>query len=169
LSPSEQEVRDLRRAVHQTIRDVTGDIDAFKFNTVVAKLMALRNTLKSARSTAIFGTAAWDEAIDSLLLMLAPIAPHISEELWQRRHPGPSVHVQRWPAWDADAAKEDVITLIVQVNGKVRSKIEVPAGVDEAAARELALADPNVQRHIAGKPVRKVIFAAGKLVNVVVG
>ncbi len=168
LSPSDKDIRDLRRAVHQTIRDVTSDIEAFKFNTIVAKLMALRNTLKAARSTDIFGTAAWDEAIDSLLLLLAPIAPHISEELWQRRHPGASVHVQRWPVWDADAAQEDVVTLIVQVNGKVRGKIEVPAGVDEAAARELALADPNVQRHIAGKPVRKVIFAAGKLVNVVV-
>jgi leucyl-tRNA synthetase len=162
-------VRDLRRAVHQTIRDVTGDIETFKFNTVVAKLMGLRNALKSARNTAIYGAAAWDEGIDSLLLLLAPIAPHISEELWQRRHPGPSVHVQRWPAWDADAAKDDVITLVVQVNGKVRGKIEVPAGVDEAAARELALADPNVQRHIVGKPVRKVIFAGGSLVNIVTG
>lgn len=168
LSPSDKDTRDLRRVMHQTIRDATGDIEAFKFNTVVAKLMALRNALKGARNSAIYGTAAWDEAVDSLLLMLAPIAPHISEELWQRRHPGASVHVQRWPAWDADAAKEDVITLIVQVNGKVRGKIEVPAGVDEAAARELALADPNVQRHIAGKPVRKVIFAAGSLVNIVV-
>jgi leucyl-tRNA synthetase len=166
--PADRETRDLRRAVHQTIRDVTSDIEAFKFNTVVAKLMALRNALKGARNSAIYGTAAWDEAVDSLVLMLAPIAPHISEELWQRRHPGASVHVQRWPAWDADAAKEEVITLVVQVNGKVRGKIEVPAGVDEAAARELALADPNVQRHIAGKPVRKVIFAAGSLVNIVV-
>ena len=167
-SYGEKDIRDLRRAVHQTIRDVTSDIEAFKFNTVVAKLMALRNTLKAARGAAIYGAAAWNEAVDSLLLLLAPIAPHISEELWQRRHPGPSVHVQRWPAWDADTARDDVITLVVQVNGKVRGKIEVPAGVDEAAARELALADPNVQRHIAGKPVRKVIFAAGKLVNVVV-
>ncbi len=166
---SEKDVRDLRRAVHQTIRDVTGDIEAFKFNTVVAKLMGLRNALKSARNTAIYGAAAWDEGIDSLLLLLAPIAPHLSEELWQRRHPGPSVHVQRWPAWNADAAKEDVVTLVVQVNGKVRGKIEVPAGVDEAAARELALADPNVQRHIVGKPVRKVIFAGGALVNIVTG
>ncbi len=167
-SYDEKAVRELRRTAHQTIRDVTSDIEAFKFNTVVAKLMALRNALKAARSTAIYGSAAWDEALDSLLLLVAPIAPHISEELWQRRHPGPSVHVQRWPAWDADAAKEDVITLVVQVNGKVRGKIEVPAGVDEAAARELALADPNVQRHIAGKTVRKVIFAGGSLVNIVV-
>lgn len=167
LSPSDKATRDLRRAVHQTIRDVTGDIEVFKFNTVVAKLMALRNTLKGARSAGLHGTAAWNEGLDSLLLLLAPIGPHISEELWQRRHPGASVHVQRWPAWDADAARDDVITLIVQVNGKVRGKIDVPAGVDEAAARELALADPNVQRHIAGKTVRKVIVADGKLVNIV--
>ncbi|MEI2688419.1 MAG: class I tRNA ligase family protein [Anaerolineae bacterium] len=128
-SSGEADVRDLRRAVHQTIRDATGDIETFKFNTVVAKLMGLRNALKAARGTGIYGTAAWDEGIDSLLLLLAPIAPHISEELWQRRHPGASVHVQRWPVWDADAAKDDVVTLVVQVNGKVRGKIEVPAGV----------------------------------------
>ena len=164
---SEKEVRTLRRAVHQSIRDASADMEAFKFNTVVAKLMGLRSTLKGARAAGLHGTAAWNEALDSLLLMLAPIAPHISEDLWQRRHPGASVHVQRWPSWDADAAKEDVITLVVQVNGKVRGKIEVPAGVDEAAARELALADPNVQRHIAGKTVRKVIVAGGKLVNIV--
>ncbi len=78
------------------------------------------------------------------------------------------MHVQRWPAWDAEAAKDDVVTLVVQVNGKVRGKIEVPAGVDEAAARELALADPNVQRHLAGKTIRKVIVAGGALVNIVV-
>ncbi len=76
-SAADKDVRDLRRAVHQTIRDVTVDIEAFKFNTIVAKLMALRNTLKAARSTAVYGTAAWDEAVDSLLLLLAPIAPHI--------------------------------------------------------------------------------------------
>ncbi|MFZ2488808.1 MAG: leucine--tRNA ligase [Anaerolineae bacterium] len=168
-SYDEKATRDLRRATHQTIRDVTSDIEAFKFNTVVAKLMALRNTLKAARGSAVYGSDAWNEAVDSLLLMLAPIAPHISEELWQRRHPGASVHVQHWPAWDADLAKEDAVTLVVQVNGKVRGKIEAPAGVDEATARELALADVNVQRHIEGKTVRKVIFAGGTLVNIVVG
>lgn len=164
----ERGVRDLRRATHQTIRDVTNNIETFKFNTALAKLMALRNTLKAARP-ALAGSPVWDEAVDSLLLLLAPIAPHITEELWQRRHPGPSIHVQRWPAWDAEVAQEEVITLVVQVNGKVRGKIEAPAGVDESAARELALAEPNVQRHIAGKTVRKVIFAEGKLVNIVVG
>ena len=167
--PGQKETRDLRRATHQTIRDVTADVEAFKFNTAVAKLMALRNTLKAARSTPIYGRDAWNEGVDSLLLLLAPIAPHLTEELWQRRHPGPSVHVQRWPRWDDEAVKEDVVTLVVQVNGKVRGKIEAPANIDEAAARELALAEPNVQRHLEDKVIRKVIVAGGKLVNIVVG
>jgi len=168
-SPSQTQIKDLRRATHQTIRDVTSDIEAFKFNTMVAKLMASRNTLKSARSMEVYGSDAWNEGLDSLLLLLAPIAPHLAEELWQHRHPGASVHVQRWPGWDAEAVKEDVVTLVVQVNGKVRGKIEAPAGIDEAAARELALAEPNVQRHLEGKVIRKVIVAGGKLVNIVVG
>ncbi|MER2600456.1 MAG: leucine--tRNA ligase [Caldilineales bacterium] len=168
--PDETAVRALRRTVHQTIRDVTADVEAFKFNTVVSKLMALRNTLKTARGSAVMGSPVWNEALDSLLLLLAPIAPHISETLWQRHHPGASVHVQSWPVWDAEAAKEESVTLVVQVNGKVRGKIEAPAGVDEATARALALADPNVQRHIEGKTVRKVIIAGGgALVNVVAG
>ncbi|MCS6845348.1 MAG: leucine--tRNA ligase [Caldilineales bacterium] len=166
--PAEKEVRDLRRLAHQTIRDVTNDIETFSFNTAVAKLMALRNALKAGRS-ALAGTPAWDEAVDNLLLLLAPIAPHIAEELWQRRHPGPSVHLQAWPTWDPEVAKEETVTLVVQVNGKVRGKVEAPAGVDEATARQLALAEPNVQRHIEGKTIRKVIFAEGKLVNIVVG
>jgi leucyl-tRNA synthetase len=166
--PAEKQVKDLRRATHQTIRDATADIEAFKFNTIVAKLMALRNTLKAARGTALVGQPAWDEAVDALLLLLAPIAPHIAEELWQHRHPGASVHVQPWPAWDQAATRADVVTLVVQVNGKVRGKIEAPAGVSETGARELALADPNVQRHIEGKTVRKVIVAGGALVNIVV-
>ncbi len=130
--------------------------------------MAMRNTLKAARSTAVYGTPAWIEAVDSLTLLMAPLAPHIAEEMWQRRHPGPSVHLQSWPAWDAEAAKDDVVTLVVQVNGKVRGKIEAPAGVSEADARELALAEPNVQRHLEGKTIRKVIVAGGALVNIVV-
>ncbi|MEA3337694.1 MAG: leucine--tRNA ligase [Chloroflexota bacterium] len=165
--PDSSQEKELRRATHQTIRDITGDIESFKFNTMVARLMALRNTLKTARGTPVYGSDAWHESVDSLLLMLAPTAPHLTEELWQRRHPGPSIHLQSWPQWDPEAAREETITLVVQVNGKVRSKIEAPAGIEEEQARELAMADPNVQRHISGKTIRKVIFAGGKLVNIV--
>ena len=145
------------------------DLDALRpAGGSVARLMALRNTLKAARGAAIYASDAWNEGMDSLTLLLAPIAPHLAEEIWQHRHPGPSVHVQPWPEWDAAATEEDIVTLVVQVNGKVRGKIEVPAGVDEAAARELALADPNVQRHLENKVIRKVIVAGGALVNIVV-
>jgi len=165
--PSAQQVRELRRQTHQTIRKVTQDIERFSFNTMIAALMQFNNYLMKAKETEVYGTPAWEEAVDSLLLMMAPSTPHIAEELWQRRHPGPSVHLQSWPEWDPELAKEETITLVVQVNGKVRDKIEVEAGIDEATAKELALQSPRVQKHIAGKKVRRVIFAAGKLVNVV--
>jgi leucyl-tRNA synthetase len=165
--PSARDVRELQRKTHQTIQKVTEDIERFSFNTMIAALMEFNNVLVKAKETGVYGSEAWDEALDSLLLMMAPVMPHIAEELWQRRHPGPSVHVQSWPEWDAELVKEDVITLVVQVNGRVRDRFEVAAGIEEDTAKEMALASTAVQRHIAGKTVRRVIFAAGKLVNVV--
>ena len=93
---------------------------------------------------------AWSEAIEALLLMLAPLAPHIAEELWERSGRAYSVHQQSWPEWDAELAREDEVTLVVQVNGKVRDRIQVPAGIDEPRAKELALASPLVRRHLEG-------------------
>jgi leucyl-tRNA synthetase len=156
--------------------------------------MEFNNYLVKAKETAVYGTAAWDEAVDSLLLMLAPETPHIAEELWQRRHAAPlspqsggeghspqswgaggakfraadSIHVLPWPTYDPELARAETITLVVQVNGKLRDKVEVPADIGEDAARELALARPAIQKWLEGKTVRKVIFAGGKLVNVVV-
>ena len=165
---SEAEVRALRRMTHQTIRRVTEDIEGFRFNTMIAALMEFNNYLMKARETTVYATPAWDEAIDSLLLMMAPAMPHISEELWQRRHPGPSVHVQAWPAWDEEIARAETITLVVQVNGKVRERIEVPADITEEQATALALQSEGARRHIEGRQVVKVVYAAGRLVNIVV-
>ncbi len=120
------------------------------------------------------GLATW-LLLKSLLLLLAPFVPHIAEELWQRRRghseyrADESIHVQPWPTWDPELAKAEAITLVVQVNGKVRDKIEAPAGISEEAARQAALSSPAVQRWLEGKSVRKVIFAGGKLINIVVG
>jgi len=166
--PSEGEARALRRITHQTIQKVTEDIERFRFNTMIAALMELNNALLKAKDTAVYGTPAWDEAVDSLLLMMAPSMPHISEELWQRRHPGPSIHVQHWPEYDAEAAQEEMVTLVVQVNGKIRDKVEVPANIGEEEAKAAALATAGAQRYLEGKPVRKVIYVGGKLVNFVV-
>ncbi len=135
--------------------------------------MEFNNYLVKARETPVYGTPAWDEAIDSLIVLLAPEAPHIAEELWQRRHgqaafAAPhSVHVQPWPTWDPELACAETVTLVVQINGKVRDRLEGPAGMDEAAARQLALSSPIVRKWLEGANVQKVVYAHDKLINIV--
>jgi leucyl-tRNA synthetase len=161
-------VADLRRWTHKTIKRVTDDMEAFTFNTIIAGLMEFTNALQKAKQTEVYGTEAWDEAVETLLLLLAPCCPHIAEELWARTGKEYSVHQQAWPEYDADLAAEEVITLIVQVSGKVRARIEVAADIGEEEAKATALADENVQRHIEGKEIRKFIYVPGRLVNIVV-
>ncbi len=168
-STEESGDRSLRRAVHQAIAKVTGDLESFSWNTAVAALMQLRNDLQVTARSADVSEAVWNEAITTLLLLLAPIAPHLSEELWHRRGNEGSVHAASWPAFDADAAAEDVVTLIVQVNGKVRDRVDVAAGAPEADARAAALAADKVQAWLASGEVRKVIVVPDRLVNIVVG
>ena len=110
----------------------------------------------------------WRNCTKNLLLLLAPIAPHMTEELWEMNGHGYSIHQQNFPAWDDELAAEDSITLILQVNGKVRDKIEVSVAIDEAEAQALALASPRVQSHVEGKSVAKTVYVPGRLVNVVV-
>ena len=160
--------RDLRRLTHKTIRKVTEDIEGFRWNTAIAALMEMTNGLYAAREAGAVDREAWGEAIESLLLLTAPLAPHISEELWARAGRLYSIHRQPWPQWEAELAQEDEVTLVVQVSGKVRDRIQVPAGIDEARAREIAMASPQVQRHLEGAQVRRVIYVPGKLVNFVV-
>jgi leucyl-tRNA synthetase len=168
-----QQTHALRQRTHQTIRKATEDMEAFKFNTLLASLMEFNNYLLKAKDTGVYSTPAWYEAIDSLILMLAPVAPHTAEELWQRRHgnaefePQTSVHVQAWPGWDPELARSETVTLIVQINGKLRDKLEVASDIDEPTACDAALRSPAVQRWLEGKSVQKVIFAGGKLVNIV--
>jgi leucyl-tRNA synthetase len=166
--PMEKEIADLRRWTHKTIRRVTDDMEDFAFNTIIAGLMEFTNALQKAKQTPVYGTEAWEEAIETLLLLLAPCCPHVAEELWGRTDRPYSVHQQSWPQFDPDLAAEEVITLVVQVNGKVRARLEVPADITEEAAREAALSDANIQRYTKGKEIRKVIHVPGRLVNVVV-
>jgi len=163
-----QAVRDTTRLLHQTIRRCHNDLDRFKFNTAIAGLMELSNHLNRVWAEASIDSTIWRECIEKFLLMLAPIAPHITEELWERTGHPYSIHQQAFPGWDEDLAAEDTITLVVQVNGKVRDRLEVPAGIDEAAAQELALASPRVQSYTEGKSLSKTIFVPGRLVNLVV-
>jgi leucyl-tRNA synthetase len=165
---TETSSRQLRRKTHQSIRKVGQDFEQFSFNTAVAALMELRNAIGDAQRLASVSQTAWDEAVDSLLLLLAPIAPHIAEELWQRRGHAYSIHQQPWPQWDDAIAREETVTLVVQVNGKVRAKVDVPVGIDDAEAERIALEAENIRRYLDGKQPKKVIVVPGRLVNIVV-
>jgi leucyl-tRNA synthetase len=193
--PSEVELNDgeraMRRKTHETIRRVTQDLDPrVHLNTAVSGLMELVNELYAfcakcqaigrdsddlARvgETARPGTiAVLKEAIEALVLMLSPFAPHMAEELWEMLGHTGGVAAAGWPAFDAEVARASEITVPVQVNGKLRSRLTVDADTTEEALRAAALADPAIAKHIEGKTVRKVVVAgagANRIVSVVVG
>ena len=164
----------LRSAAHRTLRDVTADYEAFHFNTMVAKLMELANTLFRYRGTPVAGGASWDEAVRLLLLMLAPAAPHISEELWSRRlasagRAWSSIHREAWPSVDPTAVIEVTREIPVQVNGKLRDKVVVAAEASNAEIEAAVLERERIRAILDGKtPDRIVIAPGGRLVNLVV-
>jgi len=160
-------LRVLRRKVHQALSQITHDFETFEFNTIVSGLMELSNHLSRARELGAAGSAEWDEAIDIYLRMMAPVTPHIAEELWSLRGKPYSIHNQSWPEVDQEAALEEQITLVVQINGKVRDRVQVPADIGEEAAKQAALNTQAVQKYLEGRLPKKVILVPGKLVNIV--
>jgi leucyl-tRNA synthetase len=168
--PTAEQRRDLRRKQHQAVRRVTKDLEDFSFNTMVAGMMEYTNALIAAKaaSPAIVGDPAWTEAVRTLVLLMAPGFPHIAEEMWARLGQPYSVHQQAWPTWDEELAKEEVIEIAIQVNGKVRDKIEVPVEIEAEQAKAQALAAEGVQRYVGDKTPAKVIYVPGRLVNIVV-
>ncbi len=160
--------QDLRRRVHQTIRQVSHDLETFEFNTVISALMELTNGIVSSRQEGLEGTSAFKEAIKTLLLLMAPSAPHIAEELWARIGKPYSIHIQPWPEFDVEVATADEITLVVQVNGKVRDRLVVAADIADEKARQLALESEAVNKYLGGKLPKQVIVVPGRLVNIVV-
>lgn len=167
VAPSEKQVAELRRNTHKTIRRATEEMEAFKFNTMLAALMEYNNYLMRARETEVYGSPAWTEAVQTMILLLAPIVPHITEELWERIGGAYSVHQQRWPECDEALAADEIVTLVVQVNSRVRGRVEVPVDVDEESAVTAALAEPNVRQHLEGKEILKRVYVPGKLLNIV--
>jgi leucyl-tRNA synthetase len=162
--------RAFRRRLHLTIRRITDDFERFKFNTAVAALMEYLNYLAEQRGTAI-STALWREALEAYTRLLSPIAPFITEEIWQEvlGHQGESVHESDWPDYDEALTVAEEITLMIQVNGKLRDKLTVPADIDDDALREAVLAREKVQKRLNGRTVRKTIIVPKRLVNVVIG
>jgi len=161
--------KNLRRRVHQTLRKVTSDFENFEFNTVISSLMELMNEMYKAREAGVAGSPEWKEAQEIYLKMMAPATPHIAEELWTNHLGKPySIHQQAWPQVDEAATKEDTVELPVQINGKVRDRITVPAEASEEEIKSAALASETVQKFLEGKEPKKVIVANKKLVSIVV-
>ena len=159
----------IERLRHKTIARVTSDYEGMRFNTALAALMEMLNGLNKAReeTPAITRDPRAFAAIESLLELLAPIAPYIAEELWsQTGHKG-SVHQRRWPAYDEAMLVSDTVTIAVQVNGKLRDTIQLPTGATEEQARAGALASAKVAAALGGREIRKVIYVPDKLVSLV--
>jgi leucyl-tRNA synthetase len=161
----EQE-KGLRRATHRTIRRVTEDIEAFKFNTAISALMEFTNTLIAYQQQG-GPSPAFQEAARVLVHLLAPFAPHIAEELWEQQGGRFSIHQQPWPTYDPGLTMDETITMVVQINGKVRDRIVVPADIDDEQARVEALKTERVKRLLNGKAPRKVIVVPRRLINLI--
>jgi len=159
---------ELRRRTHKTIKKVTEDLEKFRFNTMIAALMEFTNYLAKVKEERSVAGSAWKETIDTLLLLLAPSAPHMAEELWERTGRHYSIHNQSFPAWDEKLVVEEQFTLVIQVNGKLRDRVDVPVSIAESEARELALGRERVKAHTGSKDIRDIIYVPGRLVNIVV-
>ena len=154
-------------SVHKAIKKVTGDLERLSFNTAIAAQMELVNDLYKAKVGGIGGSA-WKDALTVLVQLVAPFAPHIAEEMWQQLGHEGSVHTAAWPTWDESLTVEDIVTIAIQVNGKVRAEATVTKDADKATLETLALENERVKEYLAGSEPKRVIVVPGRLVNIVI-
>jgi len=160
---------ELTASTHKTVKKVTQDLQRISFNTALSALMEQVNTLNRIKTESGFNHAEqWKQSLETLVLLLAPLAPHVTEELWEILGNEESVHVQSWPVWDEELVKDELVTIVVQVNGKVRANLDVPANTSEEEIANLAINDEKVTKYIKDGEVVKTITVPGKLVNFVV-
>ena len=162
-------VHDLRAQAHKAILGVGEDIEKFQMNKAVARIRELSNAISAFAPSGDSDHAILREALETLVQLINPMTPHIAEELWEMLGHDIMLADTPWPEADQSLLVADTVTMAVQVNGKVRATITLPADADENAAREVALSEPNVQKMMDGKAVRKFIYVPGKIVNVVAG
>ncbi|HLE18802.1 MAG TPA: class I tRNA ligase family protein, partial [Syntrophales bacterium] len=167
--------RELNAATHRTIKKVTQDIEErFHFNTAISSIMELVNAsyqlmpTLNGKGSDTAEARVFKKAVESIVLLIAPFAPHISEELWSRLGSSEPVYKMRWPLWNEDALKLEEVEIPVQVNGKVRGRVTVAAGADEAAVKEAVLSDDKIKEFVAGKEIKKFVYVTDKIVNMVV-
>jgi leucyl-tRNA synthetase len=168
--PESEADRAVRQATHRTIAEVTSDVERWSYNTAVAHCMEQLNLLQRySRSDEGAHAVVWEEAADALIALLAPLTPHVTAELWEQRHPHQaSVHLQSWPTFDPELIREETVTLVVQVNGKLRDRIEVTPDIAGPDAEALALASAKVIDALAGRAPKRVVARPPRLVNIVV-
>jgi leucyl-tRNA synthetase len=166
-SGAEADVSELDRRTNRTIKKVTEDLEDFRFNTAIAALMEHTNYLLAIKDEA--GEERWNDALRTFATVLAPFAPHHAEEMWAAMGEAYSVHERAWPGWDESLIAAEEITLVVQVNGKLRDRIGAPADITEEDAKELALSSARVRTHVEGRELKKSVYVPGRLVNLVVG
>ncbi|MEE2701233.1 MAG: leucine--tRNA ligase [Chloroflexota bacterium] len=159
--------RNFQRATHKTIRKVLDDLDGFRFNTAIAAMMELSNVMNNVWEEKSVDPLSWNYAVDAVLVLLAPMAPHVTEELWERRGRPYSIHSETLPDWDPELARDEEVTLVVQVNGRVRDKMTVPANITEDDAKRVAVESERVQQYLSGREPRQIIYVPGRLVNIV--
>lgn len=165
---SESVAKQVTKIAHATIKKVTSDIEDDKFNTAIAYMMESVNALyKLKEQSPVTKSGEWQFALESLLMVLSPFAPHITEELWHDLGHTDTIHVDHWPEWDDTLIASEAMTIIVQVNGKLRAKLELAKDSTEAEVKNAAIADGNVQKHLNGSQPSKVIYVPGRLVNIV--
>jgi leucyl-tRNA synthetase len=162
------ESKAIERLRHKTIKRVTDDLGNFHFNTALAALMEFNNVLIKQHNTTVARSEAYRQALETLLQLLAPLAPHITEELWHQTGHMSSIHTTNWPDYDEALIKDENFTLVIQVNGKVRERIEVPADLSEGEIKTIALTNLRVISFIGESTIQKVIYIPGRLVNIVV-
>jgi len=153
---------EIEKAVHKLNKKIDEDLEAMKFNTAISAFMELVNFYLKEKNRV------GKDVLERALILFAPFAPHFAEELWQKLGHKDSIHKQKWPKYDPRLIKEEFITLVIQVNGRVRDKIEVEAGISEKKAKELALLSKKIQNWISGKKIKKIIFVPKKLINIVI-
>ena len=158
----------IERLRNKTIKRVTEDLSNFRFNTALAALMECNNVLIKQQNEPVARSAAYRRTLETMMQLLAPMAPHIAEELWHLTGHTGSIHLTAWPGYDESLTHDEIFTLVVQVNGKVRERFEVPADISEQEVRKLALYNPRVASFIGDATVQKVIYIPGRLVNIVV-
>jgi leucyl-tRNA synthetase len=162
-------VEDLSRKRHETIEKVTRDVETFHFNTAMSALMELANAMQDYLQAGGQRNETWDSVCRDMTRLLGPFAPHLAEELWERLGGEGLVVFQPWPEVDAALLRRPQVTVVVQVDGRLRDRIEMPSGSDEADAQQRALQSTNVQRALGGRPVRRAVYVRDRLINLVTG